>query len=795
MNILACQNIPLLLKKNPQWVLWKNTRKEGNSKLSKIPYNALTLRPAKSNDSTTWVDFDTAVSACSINKFDGIGFAFSEKSPYLCGIDIDHCVSADGTFSELAQKILSNFSNTYCEYSPSGQGLRIFCIGTPGRCGKGTDEKTIEVYNHTSPRYLTVTGHHIEGTGESVASCDDALEWLHQTYFFKKNPIHSPPNEVQQNLSDKDLLNAALAFIPAEDYEEWLHVGMGLKNSGYDIATWERWSQKSPKFCAGECAKKWNSFNGNGITVATIFQKAMGYGFTYPKKQQVNWHSEKPNPQKHSPLASHSVTSSDVIPFWYEIEKKRKNGDLYSIVVIDDQLLLDFLQAHGFGRYWQTDSHNEDTVSIFVRVVNRHITEVSIEKIQDFVFDYIASLPDGSNKAMLNSVLLNKLTTYFSGLRLKRLKPLDIKFHRDTEKSAFFYYKNCFVEVNAEGVCAKSYDLLDGVIWARQVIPREFRRLSPFETQEGVFARFQQNICRNRDEEFDPHGEHGERLKSLQCAIGYCLHRYRTGTRIAAVIFNDERISDEPRGRSGKGLTCAAISKIRTLVSIDGKQFDPDYQHNFQNVRRDTNLVLFDDLAKRFDFERLFALMSGGMAINIKGQPIPVEIQFADSPKFIMTTNYVVGGDSDSHTGRKWEITASPYYDVSFTPEIDFKMRLFEDFDAAEWSRFDNYMMLCAKSYFQWGMYKHASKNLAIRKLIQATNTDFLAFADEIVRDQEFSVQEVLRQFKQQNPDFEKTLVRTFCKWLRAYAKNHSEISLDERRTHGNQLFCFRTNE
>jgi len=476
-------------------------------------------------------------------------------------------------------------------------------------------------------------------------------------------------------------------------------------------------------------------------------------------------------------------------PFWYEVQG---SDDDDPVLLINTVSFLEFLQTEGFYTYWLTDSYEQKTSIIFVRIVNKLVQEVTIDHIRDHVAAFVDSLEGNITKSFtkthLLALLIKKTNPLFTESRLKWLKSVSLDFHRDDEKNSFFYYKNCFIQVNDKGYVAKPYTSLTGVIWARQVIQRDFKILPSQEVFLGVFAQFQRNICRKRDEPFDAAGEHSKKLQSLQSAIGYVLHRYRTSTRIAAVIFNDEQISDEPKGRSGKGLTCAAISKIRTLVSIDGKKFDPNYNHNFQNVRRDTNIVLFDDLAKKFDLESLFAIMSNGLTINIKGQPIPVEIPFADSPKFIMTTNYVVSGDSDSHAGRKWELTASPYYNVSFTPEDDFKMRLFEDFDRTEWLRFDNYMMECVKTYFQIGMFKYVSGNLSIRKLIQATNQDFIDFADEeIVHGKEYDKQELLSQFKRQNPDYEKTFMRTFTRWLTEYAK-YRQLKFTERASHGKKL-------
>ena len=489
-------------------------------------------------------------------------------------------------------------------------------------------------------------------------------------------------------------------------------------------------------------------------------------------------------------LVCGSELKGDVV-FWHESVKNGK-----PVLSVDIRELKDHLLQAGFYRYWEKDSTGQEIRSMFIRVENQVVSIASSEKIRDYVYQYVRglkydSITESFTKEDLEEFLLRKASAYFTDFHLGGLHTIDLSFHKDPEKSAFFYYKNCFVEVTADGITTHDYSQLNGVIWKRQIINRNFNKLGYAEIQKGIFTQFQKNICRARHVEFDEEGEHGKRLKSLQCAIGYALHRFRTGTRIPAVIFNDDRITDEPKGRSGKGLTCKGISYMRALVEIDGKKFDPGYQHNFQNVRRDTNVILFDDLDKKFDMESLFSILSNGITINIKGESNPIVIPFEESPKTIMTTNYVVSGDSDSHAGRKWEVVASPYYDADFTPEIEFGLRLFEGFDETEWSRFDNYMMLCARKYLQHGMIKHATENLARRKLIQATNADFIDFADEIERNTEFDKAEILKQFKEAYPDHERTQQRTFTSWLSKYALHTPGIRLDERKSHGKALFSF----
>lgn len=80
-----------------------------------------------------------------------------------------------------------------------------------------------------------------------------------------------------------DLLEALDHIEPsALNYQEWLGVGMGLKEAGYPVSAWEGWSRRdAQRYHPGECQKKWNGFRGNAnpITAGTIVQMARANGW------------------------------------------------------------------------------------------------------------------------------------------------------------------------------------------------------------------------------------------------------------------------------------------------------------------------------------------------------------------------------------------------------------------------------------------------------------------------------------------------------------------------------------
>lgn len=78
---------------------------------------------------------------------------------------------------------------------------------------------------------------------------------------------------------DKFDLLPLLNYISSDDYEVWYQVGMALKTEGYSCEDWDRWSQGSSKYHPGDCEKKWNSFQGEGVTGAFITMLAKEGGW------------------------------------------------------------------------------------------------------------------------------------------------------------------------------------------------------------------------------------------------------------------------------------------------------------------------------------------------------------------------------------------------------------------------------------------------------------------------------------------------------------------------------------
>ena len=92
-------------------------------------------------------------------------------------------------------------------------------------------------------------------------------------------------------------IKEALDFVSpsALTYEEWLMVGMGLKEAGLPVAVWEQWSARDGgRYHKGECIKKWESFHGSSkpVTQSSIFQLAYEHGWSGPAGHALDWGDE-----------------------------------------------------------------------------------------------------------------------------------------------------------------------------------------------------------------------------------------------------------------------------------------------------------------------------------------------------------------------------------------------------------------------------------------------------------------------------------------------------------------------
>jgi hypothetical protein len=454
------------------------------------------------------------------------------------------------------------------------------------------------------------------------------------------------------------------------------------------------------------------------------------------------------------------------IIFWTKNDK--------GAIKIDHLLFKNFLEDSGFYKYFPEGSKNY----IFIRVTNNLIDHTSDKEIKDYVLTYLLDMDDVS---VYNYFADN--TRFFKEEFLSLLSTIEIYFIEDTKNSSYLYYKNCAVKITKDEIRSIDYLDLGGYVWKDHVIDRNFSLCNV--TEQCDFRTFIHNI----------NGKDIERIASMESTIGFLMHGFKNLSFCPAVILNDEVISDNPEGGTGKGLLINALGKMKKVVTIDGKLFNFEKSFAYQLVSADTQILVFDDVKKHFEFERLFSLITEGLTLEKKNKDA-IKIPLSKSPKIAITTNYAIKGAGNSFERRKWELELHQYYSKSFTPLDEFGKLMFGDWDDVDWCEFDNYMIRCLQNYLDFGLIKTNPVNLNIRKLSAETCHEFIEWCGlignsvknyNIVTGKRLYKNDLYYNFIEEYPDYgpksKMTISRTkFYKWLISYAMFKENVMPDEGR-------------
>lgn len=446
-------------------------------------------------------------------------------------------------------------------------------------------------------------------------------------------------------------------------------------------------------------------------------------------------------------------TPTDI--FWF-LNKHNKIG-------IDNFKYKSWLEQSGFFKYYPDGSES----FILIRIENNIIDSVNDVKVKDFVLSFLLNQKEYDvYQYMTNN------PRYFKEDFLNTINVIDIRFKEDTKEKSYLYFKSNVVEVSLKGTKIVDYIDLEGFVWKKQIIDCEYKE-NTFD--ECIYNLFINHVSNSEQ----------DRYNSICSVIGYLLHSYKTSANNRAIIINDETISDNPNGGSGKGLFCNALKYVKKVDTIDGKQFDFNKNFAYQTLNADTQVLVFDDVQKSFNFESLFSIITEGITIEKKNKDA-IKIPVSRSPKIVITTNYTIGGVGGSFDRRKFEIEFSSYFNATHTPEQEFGGLLFDGWSEKEWSMFYSFMIHCLQYYMQHGLIKYEHKNLELRKLHKETSVEFIEFMDEfgVNVGERINKSDLFNKFISEYKDFNKWLKqKRFKIWIDIYA-NYKGFETE----HGNSL-------
>ena len=117
-----------------------------------------------------------------------------------------------------------------------------------------------------------------------------------------KSPSANKPNwkRFKSQGDDLDRFRAPLEEIPADEYQDWIRVGMALHaesgGSSSGLSMWDAWSARAGSYANGECEYRWGTFkSGGACNGGTILGMASDYGWR-PVKTARSKTAAKANP-------------------------------------------------------------------------------------------------------------------------------------------------------------------------------------------------------------------------------------------------------------------------------------------------------------------------------------------------------------------------------------------------------------------------------------------------------------------------------------------------------------------
>ncbi|MBU2060731.1 MAG: hypothetical protein KKH44_02630, partial [Bacteroidetes bacterium] len=318
--------------------------------------------------------------------------------------------------------------------------------------------------------------------------------------------------------------------------------------------------------------------------------------------------------------------------------------------------LLNFLATAGYVKVNIGENNY-----VFAKMTNNRLSQATEGQMANEIRAHLIE----EDKPEVLEIFVRGVGSYITSRKLDMLPTIANINDRDIRTGSRFYFKNSYCEIDKNGISQHDYSSLQNPIWEKRIIQNSFT----FQSGKGQFEEFFENIT----------GKDTERALALKTILGYLLHRNKEVGEPKAIILYDEKMSENnyANGGTGKTLLSMALKKCREVEIFDAKEIKEGSWFKNQRVEITTDVLVFDDLKRHYSFEGFFPMITSGLEVERKREKA-FYIDFSNSPKLLITSNYYVsgpGGSSDERRRHEFEI--SNHYNLEFTPEIEFGNRFF----------------------------------------------------------------------------------------------------------------------
>lgn len=284
---------PDFLRDLQGWCLWRYEDNPGKPKPRKVPYwtggGRRYRKHGSPEDREQLTSFAAARDAAIRRGFDGVGFALLPEW-HITALDFDDIVGKDG---EIPGEIAALVNQTYCEYSPSGNGIRAFFKGDLGSHSARPTATDCEFSTYNVSGFVTVTSQPLPitemlGFENHIADADDALRAYCERRFGptsareKSSDDFMAGHEPRIGMTAEEIEETVNKLDPSCGRDDWIRVGMALHHecegddTGLDI--WDQWSCIAENYISRhDLESQWYGFTrrqgtGTQITMRSVLK-------------------------------------------------------------------------------------------------------------------------------------------------------------------------------------------------------------------------------------------------------------------------------------------------------------------------------------------------------------------------------------------------------------------------------------------------------------------------------------------------------------------------------------------
>lgn len=447
---------------------------------------------------------------------------------------------------------------------------------------------------------------------------------------------------------------------------------------------------------------------------------------------------------------------------------KDKNFKKYEFT-FNNRHAYNFLVRNGFCRI--EDKNNKEG-HIFTHINGNIVKEVLPSKMRDYIVSFLEE-----RKAETDLFNMVYRTTQVKDSSMSNLPVKNIEFKDSDKDYQYMFFQNKTWKITRFSIEEFKPGAVNCFTWDNEVIKHDVKLMPDFfkveydkglerynikiENTDSILFKFLINtanmhwrvteygITEKNDKNEDV--ERKELTKSEEYenqihlinrlyTLGYMMHRYKNPSKAWCPYFMENKVTEESvsNGGSGKSICANIPAHYMNTIPLDGR--NPDLlanNHWTENITEHVDLLHFEDMHQYSKFNVLYNLITGPMPVNPKhsrGYTLPFEL----SPKLVMSSNYAIKDLDQSSRRRLLFSVFSDYYhhgpndefDSARTPESEFGMILFKDFDENQWNLASNLVAQCIKLFLTIPKIDPPMVNVEKRNLLGVMGDAFFDWAD-----------------------------------------------------------------